>query len=69
MFHFIKRLEKEGFIAAALLIAIVALTTKVDSLNVSDLMQFAGDLSVATKGLDEGGILQGLLKLHEGKKE
>lgn len=48
---------------------IVALTTKVDSLNVSDLMQFAGDLSVATKGLDEGGILQGLLKLHEGKKE
>ena len=28
MFHFIKRLEKEGFIAAALLIAIVALTTK-----------------------------------------
>lgn len=47
---------------------ITALTTKVNSLDVSELMQFAGDLSGATKGLDEGGILKGLLQLHEGKK-
>lgn len=47
---------------------ITALTTKVNSLDVGELMQFAGDLSGATKGLDEGGILKGLLQLHEGKK-
>lgn len=48
---------------------ITALTNKVNSLDIDELMQFAGDLSNATKGLDEGGILQGLLKLHENKSE
>jgi len=47
---------------------ILTLTEKVNSMDMSSLMQFAGDLSAATKGLDEGGILNGLLKLHEGKK-
>ena len=45
-----------------------ALTAKVNDLNVEDLLKYAGQLSDATKGLDEGGILNGLLRLHEEKK-
>lgn len=48
---------------------LVAITNKVNAVDMGELLQFAGDLSGATKGLDEGGILKGLLQLHEGKKE
>lgn len=38
------------------------LTAKVDGMDTSSLMQYAGILSEATKGLGEGGILKGLLE-------
>lgn len=58
-----------GSIENALRDLMVTLTEKVNSLETSELMQFAGELSSATKGLDEDGILKGLLRLHEEKKE
>lgn len=42
-----------------------SLAEKVKSTDTSALMQYAGVLSESTKGLDEGGILQGLLKARE----
>lgn len=47
---------------------IETLNAKVESVDASNLMEFAGQLSEVTKGLDEGGILKGLLQLHESKK-
>ena len=38
------------------------LTAKVDGMDTSSLMQYAGILSEATKGLGEGDILKGLLE-------
>lgn len=48
---------------------IETLNAKVESVDTSELMEFAGQLSESTKGLDEGGILKGLIQLHESKKE
>ena len=47
---------------------IETLNAKVESVDASNLMEFAGQLSEVTKGLDEGGILKGLLQLYESKK-
>lgn len=38
-----------------------SLTTKVENLDMESLMKYAATLSESTKGLDEGGILQGLI--------
>ena len=50
---------------AALRNFLTALTAKVENTDISDLMQYAGVLSEATKGLGEGDILKGLLKAKD----
>ena len=50
---------------AALRNLLTALTAKVENTDISDLMQYAGVLSEATKGLGEGDILKGLLKAKD----
>lgn len=44
------------------------LTAKVDGMDTSALMQYAGILSDATQGLGEGDILKGLLEARAAKK-
>lgn len=46
-----------------------ALTQKVEDMNVADLMQYASQLSEATKGLGEGGILKWLLQMEASKEQ
>lgn len=48
---------------------IKTLNAKVENMDTNSLMEFAGQLSEATKGLDEGSILKGLLQMHESKKD
>lgn len=43
------------------------LTARVDGMDTNALMQYAGVLSEATKGLGEGGILKGLLEARAAK--
>lgn len=42
-----------------------ALTDKIEKLDMSELLTYAKTLSSATQGLDEGGILKGLLQMQK----
>lgn len=48
--------------------AVEALAKKVDGANMTELLQYAGQLSKATENLDEGGILNGLLAMKDQKE-
>lgn len=48
---------------------ISAITVKVDSLDMDELVRVAGELSDKARGLDEHGIVDGLIRLHEVEKE
>ena len=71
MFHFIKRLEKEGFIAAALLIAIVALTTKGFGGDGRDAMTAMAETPAVSQepGVEYGQQIVGYLLTRDMKTE
>jgi hypothetical protein len=54
--------------AQAIKAAAEGISKSVESADLSTLMEYAGQLSQATKGLDEGGILNGLLTAHQNMK-
>lgn len=71
MFHFIKRLEKEGFIAAALLIAIVALTTKGFGGDGRDAMTAMAETPAVSQepGVEYGQQIVGYLLTRDMKRQ
>lgn len=60
---------RKNSIVSSLSNALDQIAQKIERTDMGQLLQYAGDLSKATKDLDEGGILNGLIRLYEEKKE